>query len=149
MSYNTYYHREIIGSWYRRRKRRYIYRQQLTPKHIIVPPTDYDVNKVVKGWNYPLLIPGYKYCGPGNPIPNGQPINSLDEACMRHDYRYRGSDDYFIYNKADEQLLAETRDETSPEAYLVKGYFNFKKAIFPHHSEVKNDPIENSSTIIP
>jgi len=35
-----------------------------------------------------LLLPGYKYCGPGNPLPNGPPVNKLDEVCMKHDYCY-------------------------------------------------------------
>ncbi|MEW8544556.1 MAG: hypothetical protein AB2693_13590 [Candidatus Thiodiazotropha sp.] len=32
-----------------------------------------------------VLIPGYRYCGPGNPIPNGEPVNALDAICMEHD----------------------------------------------------------------
>ena len=34
-----------------------------------------------------LTIPGY-YCGPGNPLDNGKPINELDQICQTHDYCY-------------------------------------------------------------
>ena len=33
-----------------------------------------------------LTLPGYKYCGPGNPFDLGKPSNELDEICMKHDY---------------------------------------------------------------
>jgi len=35
-----------------------------------------------------LLVPGYRYCGPGNPLDNGEPVNELDRICMEHDYAY-------------------------------------------------------------
>lgn len=36
-----------------------------------------------------LMLPGgYRYCGPGNPINNGQPINKLDAICRQHDLCY-------------------------------------------------------------
>ena len=35
-----------------------------------------------------LTLPGHKYCGPGNPLDLGKPINELDEICMKHDYCY-------------------------------------------------------------
>ena len=35
-----------------------------------------------------LTIPGYKYCGPGNPLDNGLPVNELDQICQTHDYCY-------------------------------------------------------------
>ena len=35
-----------------------------------------------------LTLPGNKYCGPGNPLDNGPPINELDTICMEHDYCY-------------------------------------------------------------
>jgi hypothetical protein len=31
---------------------------------------------------------GYKYCGAGNPLENGVPINASDSACRQHDYDY-------------------------------------------------------------
>ena len=35
-----------------------------------------------------LTLPGYNYCGPGNPLKNGKPINELNAICERHDYCY-------------------------------------------------------------
>ena len=35
-----------------------------------------------------LTLPGYRYCGPGNPLDNGPPTNELDAICMEHDYCY-------------------------------------------------------------
>ena len=35
-----------------------------------------------------LTLPGYKYCGPGNPLDLGKLTNELDEICMKHDYCY-------------------------------------------------------------
>ncbi|MCM8922245.1 MAG: hypothetical protein LC540_19655 [Candidatus Thiodiazotropha sp.] len=35
------------------------------------------------------MVPGYRYCGPGNPLPNGPPVNALDAICMAHDFCYR------------------------------------------------------------
>lgn len=31
---------------------------------------------------------GYRYCGPGNPIDNGDPINPSDALCRQHDMDY-------------------------------------------------------------
>lgn len=31
---------------------------------------------------------GYRYCGPGNPINNGEPINASDALCRQHDIDY-------------------------------------------------------------
>lgn len=31
---------------------------------------------------------GYRYCGPGNPIDNGDPINASDALCRQHDQDY-------------------------------------------------------------
>ena len=35
-----------------------------------------------------MTVPGYNYCGPGNPLNNGKPVNELDAICERHDYCY-------------------------------------------------------------
>ena len=35
-----------------------------------------------------LTLPGYNYCGPGNPLENGPPVNELDAISQRHDYCY-------------------------------------------------------------
>lgn len=31
---------------------------------------------------------GYNYCGPGNPLDNGEPINESDALCRQHDIDY-------------------------------------------------------------
>ena len=35
-----------------------------------------------------MTLPGYNYCGSGNPLNNGKPVNELDAICERHDYCY-------------------------------------------------------------
>lgn len=34
------------------------------------------------------LAPGYNYCGPGNPLDNGEPVNESDSHCRQHDQDY-------------------------------------------------------------
>nr|ALK01958.1 minor structural protein [Tetraparvovirus ungulate1] len=38
--------------------------------------------------NRGLLVPGYNYVGPGNPLDNGPPQGPVDEAAKHHDERY-------------------------------------------------------------
>lgn len=50
----------------------------------------------------PKLAPGgYNYCGPGNPLENGEPKNATDAACKVHDYEYTA--------------MAKNRDKMSKE----------------------------------
>lgn len=35
-----------------------------------------------------FLAPGMRYCGPGNPMNNGEPVDASDRACQAHDYDY-------------------------------------------------------------
>ena len=35
-----------------------------------------------------MNLPGYNYCGPGNPLNNGKPVNELDAICKGHDHCY-------------------------------------------------------------
>jgi hypothetical protein len=35
-----------------------------------------------------LFTSSYSYCGPGNPLDNGKPINGTDDICREHDYAY-------------------------------------------------------------
>ena len=35
-----------------------------------------------------MTLPGYNYCGPGNPLNSFKPVNELDAICARHDYCY-------------------------------------------------------------
>ena len=49
-----------------------------------------------------FLAPGgYNYCGPGNPLQNGQPKNGTDAACRVHDYEY--------------SAFAKNKDKLSPD----------------------------------
>ena len=49
-----------------------------------------NVASTVKEWaKGPHLAPGgYRYCGPQNPLDNGEPINASDSACRQHDIDY-------------------------------------------------------------
>lgn len=48
------------------------------------------VKKTASNWlSGKYLAPGgYNYCGPGNPIDNGEPINASDALCRQHDLDY-------------------------------------------------------------
>ena len=50
-----------------------------------------------------LTLPGYNYCGPGNPLNNGKPTNELDAICETHDYCY--SDNPTDKSTCDKQML--------------------------------------------
>lgn len=42
-----------------------------------------------KNWSQgSYLAPGMRYCGPGNPLNNGEPVDQSDAACRAHDYEY-------------------------------------------------------------
>lgn len=51
------------------------------------------VKQKLKNKSFEFHIPGYNYCGPGTNIlyrlhNNIQPVNKVDQACMRHDINY-------------------------------------------------------------
>ena len=54
---------------------------QISPRSITFPEQISESQQQKSGW----LLPGYNYCGPGNPLPNGPPVNPLDDICMEHD----------------------------------------------------------------
>ena len=35
-----------------------------------------------------LILPGHRYCGPGNSLDNGPPTNESDAICMEHAHYY-------------------------------------------------------------
>lgn len=41
-----------------------------------------------------LTVPGYRYLGPGNHFPNGEPVNRLDAIAKRHDQMYIQAEQY-------------------------------------------------------
>ena len=57
-----------------------------------------------------LTLPGYNYCGPGNPLVNGPPVNQLDEVCMTHDYCY---DSGLSKSECDKQMLSNLKSTKS------------------------------------
>ena len=58
-----------------------------------------------------LTLPGYNYCGPGNPLENGPPVNELDAICQRHDYCY--SKENTNKNGCDKTMLNEMKNSKS------------------------------------
>lgn len=59
-----------------------------------------------------LVVPGYNYVGPGNPLDNGPPKGPVDEAAQRHDIRYdellkHGDVPYVAGHGADEMMSSE------------------------------------------
>ncbi|XP_060580207.1 uncharacterized protein LOC132736990 [Ruditapes philippinarum] len=72
-----------------------------------------------------LTLPGYNYCGPGNPLVNGSPVNQLDEVCMNHDYCY----DSGLSKKENSDILCDC-----PR---------------PNHNNYRNNPKPVIATYIP
>lgn len=95
------------------------------------------VNRKPRG----LLFPGgYKYLGPGNPVPNGKPINKADRAARLHDlaygrYQKQGYNPYLKYNAADERFLEDLKDDSSLGGRVGKAIFNLKKHLAPRLKE--------------
>ena len=58
-----------------------------------------------------LTLPGYNYCGPGNPLNNGLPVNELDQICKTHDYCY--SDNPLDKSKCDKKMLKNLKTSKS------------------------------------
>ena len=58
-----------------------------------------------------LSLPGYNYCGSGNPLKNGPPVNELDVICQRHDYCY--SKENTNKNDCDKTMLNEMKNSNS------------------------------------
>jgi hypothetical protein len=57
---------------------------------------------------------GYRYCGPGNDLNEGQPINASDSACRNHDFEYshfrKAKDAGKINDKELRDLVRESDD---------------------------------------
>lgn len=80
---------------------------------------------------FKLIYPGYKYCGPGNDMNLGDPINELDAACQEHDKSYEGvpnaklrrmnSDKKFM------RKLKQYRDVDPLAADIMTGVFKAKE----------------------
>lgn len=76
--------------------------------------------------NIPALI-GHKYLGPGNPYPNGEPVNNADRVAANHDKFYTEllefannlSEKEFIekVHQADRQAIKEFVDNFSEDGH--------------------------------
>lgn len=78
------------------------------------------------------VIPGTKYCGPGNSVRRGKPGSPLDWACYIHDRAYtalaaRGYNPYVDYNYADAALLKVAANDYTPAGRAAYYYFNAKR----------------------
>ncbi|MCU7958159.1 MAG: hypothetical protein KZQ67_16380 [gamma proteobacterium symbiont of Bathyaustriella thionipta] len=62
-----------------------------------------------------LTLPGYRYCGPGNPLDNGDPTNDLDEICKDHDYCYSSEISKSECDKKMLDKLSKSRSKTFGE----------------------------------
>lgn len=54
-----------------------------------------------------ILLPGFSYLGPGNPINNGQPVNTVDEIAREHDIRYYETQKNFELHKNKHQAFRD------------------------------------------
>lgn len=74
------------------------------------------VSSTVKNWSEgKFLAPGgYRYCGPGNALDSGEPINASDAACRQHDINYsdfrKQKDKGNISDKELKDLVRESDD---------------------------------------
>lgn len=81
-----------------------------------------------------LVVPGYKYLGPGNGLDKGEPVNQADAAAQRHDQAYQeqldqGDNPYLKYNHADEAFQKELEGDTSLAGNAANAVFQAKKRI--------------------
>jgi hypothetical protein len=60
------------------------------------------------------VLPGSRYIGPGNPLPNGDPTNNFDALAERHDYQYASASDASQIRQSDREFLSAVwEQETS------------------------------------
>lgn len=65
-------------------------------------------------YSAPSLTQKYRYCGPNNPINNGEPANASDSACRQHDIDYenfkktgvKGKELKDLVRESDERLIS-------------------------------------------
>nr|WDW25754.1 MAG: VP1 [Canine parvovirus] len=81
-----------------------------------------------------LVLPGYKYLGPGNGLDKGEPVNKADAAALEHDKAYdqllkQGDNPYVKYNHADAKLQSDLQGDSSFGGNLARGVFQAKKRI--------------------
>nr|AJE25863.1 cap [Bovine adeno-associated virus] len=81
-----------------------------------------------------LVLPGYKYLGPGNGLDKGDPVNFADEVAREHDLSYQkqleaGDNPYLKYNHADAEFQEKLASDTSFGGNLGKAVFQAKKRL--------------------
>lgn len=81
-----------------------------------------------------LVLPGYKYLGPGNGLDKGEPVNEADAAALEHDKAYdeqlkAGDNPYVKYNHADAEFQERLQGDTSFGGNLARGVFQAKKRV--------------------
>lgn len=83
-------------------------------KTMFVKARVFDVHKAVMKFapQKGFTLPGYMYCGPGNALDSGQPVNELDVVCQVHNYCY------------------ETGDKRQCDADMLKNLTSVKPATF-------------------
>lgn len=76
-----------------------------------------------------IVLPGYRYLGPGNSLNRGPPVNALDAAAKKHDEKYHKITEYFKKTKnrkVFEQQVAEADEEFIEEVatYAPEGTYD-------------------------
>lgn len=61
-------------------------------------------------YSAPSLTQKYNYCGPNNPINNGEPANASDSACRQHDIDYENFKKTGVKGKELNDLVRESDD---------------------------------------
>nr|QHD57627.1 capsid protein [Adeno-associated virus] len=101
-----------------------------------------------------LVLPGYKYLGPGNGLDKGEPVNEADAAALEHDKAYdeqlkAGDNPYVKYNHADAEFQERLQGDTSFGGNLARGVFQAKKRVLEPLGLVEGDetgPIKRPHT---
>lgn len=98
-----------------------------------------------------LRVPGTKYCGAGNRMDLGAPLNALDEACYDHDwaytrfarkYRRKGLNPLTTYLKADDALISAAKRHGGLHGRAVAGIFSMKKRIAAPEPETAGTDVQ-------
>lgn len=55
----------------------------------------------------PILFPGHRYLGPGNPIDNGDPVDEDDRIAQRHDIAYEDDRTRENFRRADRVAISD------------------------------------------
>nr|QKN88779.1 MAG: capsid protein [Dependoparvovirus sp.] len=92
-----------------------------------------------------LVLPGYKYLGPGNGLDKGEPVNAADAAAREHDKGYdellkQGENAYLTYNHADAKLQQDLQGDQTFGGNLANSVFQAKKRLLEPFGLVEKEP---------